>query len=719
MKKIITYVLTVWVILSLLMISASAAGGTASVSPVTGKSGETVTLTVSLAGFEKATSIGVSIASSQLELVDGEWTLPGAIIASVDPNGGAVWTVNDTADVNGSILKYRFKLPAYENKDSYTVQFSVQVKNDSTVLGELTTTGTVTVKNPAESVTLNKTALSLDLSATKTGALTATVNPSYSSDKVTWSSSNTSVATVSNGTVTAVKAGTATITATAGGKSASCTVTVSCSHKNAVETKAKKATCQATGNNAYWTCGDCGTVLKANKTTQTTVAAETLAKIGHSGGTATCTAKAVCTMCNQAYGSTKPHTYSTTWNSDGTNHWHICTACNTQKDSVAKHNFSWVVDKAATETATGLKHEKCATCGYKRSENTVIPKLDHVHGDIKHYAAVKATCVKAGTLEYWTCGKAKCAGKFYGDAKCQLELKSITQAIDANNHSGKIEVKGKVDATCNKAGFTGDTYCLDCKAVVKKGASVPATGKHTPKAGYQKDENAHWQLCSGCNEVIGKASHSFTWVEDKKATEEETGLKHEECSVCKEIRSENTEIEKLPHIPTKVEAREATCTVEGAKEHFYCPNCNKYYASENGAAGDIIEKDSVITPALGHSFGTEWLSDEKGHWHVCATCSGTSEIEAHTAEVVGALEATEEKEGYTGDSICSVCQYEISKGQAIPVIGQEPTETTPVTPEPQPEKKDNSVVIIVVSALAVLGLGGGGFLLIKKKPWKR
>ena len=64
----------------------------------------------------------------------------------------------------------------------------------------------------------------------KSGAsvqLTATVNPSNATDKtISWTSSNSSVAKVSDGKVTAVKAGTATITATAGGKTASVVVTV-------------------------------------------------------------------------------------------------------------------------------------------------------------------------------------------------------------------------------------------------------------------------------------------------------------------------------------------------------------------------------------------------------------------------------------------------------------------------------------------------------------
>lgn len=77
------------------------------------------------------------------------------------------------------------------------------------------------------SVTLNQKDLSLEVG--KTGKLSATVLPASAADKsITWSSSNTDVASVSrNGTVNAKKAGTAVITATAtNGKSASCTVTV-------------------------------------------------------------------------------------------------------------------------------------------------------------------------------------------------------------------------------------------------------------------------------------------------------------------------------------------------------------------------------------------------------------------------------------------------------------------------------------------------------------
>ena len=92
--------------------------------------------------------------------------------------------------------------------------------------GEKTATCAITViPTPVSSVTLNRTSASLKAGETVT--LTATVNPNDATDKtVTWSTSDASVATVTNGVVVAVKVGSATITAKAGEKTATCAITV-------------------------------------------------------------------------------------------------------------------------------------------------------------------------------------------------------------------------------------------------------------------------------------------------------------------------------------------------------------------------------------------------------------------------------------------------------------------------------------------------------------
>ena len=80
------------------------------------------------------------------------------------------------------------------------------------------------------------------------------------------------------------------------------------------------------------------------------------------------------------YEGNHQHIYDDSWYSDDTSHWHQCIdqKCPALSDStkkLARHTFVWKVDKAATGTQTGLKHEECTVCRYKRNENTEIPVL--------------------------------------------------------------------------------------------------------------------------------------------------------------------------------------------------------------------------------------------------------------------------------------------------------------------------------------------------------
>lgn len=59
------------------------------------------------------------------------------------------------------------------------------------------------------------------------------------------------------------------------------------------------------------------------------------------------------------------HSYGADWKSDADNHWHEC-PCGDRKDTAA-HSFKWVIDKEATATARGSKHEECTVCGYKKA----------------------------------------------------------------------------------------------------------------------------------------------------------------------------------------------------------------------------------------------------------------------------------------------------------------------------------------------------------------
>ena len=142
------------------------------------------------------------------------------------------WEVSPKASGtrNGDTFTFRVKTSDHNNESGtyYTHIYAYDNSYRGNCAGAVTLTATVPAPTVAVTgVSLNKTSLSF----TGTGSsqiLTATVSPSNATNKtLTWSSSNTSVATVSNGVVKAVGFGTATITAKSNnGKTASCSVTV-------------------------------------------------------------------------------------------------------------------------------------------------------------------------------------------------------------------------------------------------------------------------------------------------------------------------------------------------------------------------------------------------------------------------------------------------------------------------------------------------------------
>ena len=81
------------------------------------------------------------------------------------------------------------------------------------------------------------------------------------------------------------------------------------------------------------------------------------------------------TMTPAADGHT--HKYGTEWKYDETNHWHECECGN--KANTTAHTFKQIIDKEATATEKGSKHEECTVCGYKKAA-VDIPKIDsHNH----------------------------------------------------------------------------------------------------------------------------------------------------------------------------------------------------------------------------------------------------------------------------------------------------------------------------------------------------
>lgn len=157
----------------------------------------------------------VSLNASKLSLKPGEsYSITASVLPDYATNKTVTWSSSNTSVATISNGK--------------VTAVAAGTSTITAKAGNKSATCSITVYNPTVEVSglsLNKTSLSLVTGGTET--LSATVTPSNATNKtVTWSSSNTSVATVSNGKVTAVGAGTATITAKAGNKSATCSVAI-------------------------------------------------------------------------------------------------------------------------------------------------------------------------------------------------------------------------------------------------------------------------------------------------------------------------------------------------------------------------------------------------------------------------------------------------------------------------------------------------------------
>ena len=290
---------------------------------------------------------------------------------------------------------------------------------------------------PVSQITLNKAETSISVGNSET--LTATVAPENAANKaLIWASSDEDVATVApDGTVTAVKAGAATITATAAdgsGKSAVCKVTVTGdttppAHEHSYGDWSKD------GTNHWHECTD------AACPNQSESIKDKAAHIYDDDADTTCN---VCGYVRTVTPPAHEHRYGD-WSKDGTNHWHECTdaACPNQSESI-KDKEAHVYDDDADTT--------CNVCGYVRT--VTPPAHEHRYGDWS----------KDGTNHWHECT----------DAACPNQSESIK---DKEAHVYDDDA----DTTCNVCGYV-------------RTVTPPA---HEHRYGdWSKDGTNHWHECT-------------------------------------------------------------------------------------------------------------------------------------------------------------------------------------------------------------------------------
>ena len=288
----------------------------------------------------------------------------------------------------------------------------------------------------------------------------------------------------------------------------------------------------------------------------------------HTGGTATCTEKAICEVCGHAYGTVLPHTGGEATCTSPAE----CEVCGTPYGQPLGHDVVTLEGKAPTCTETGLTEGAyCTRCDAK-VEQEVIPALGHTPVVDE---AVAPTCTETGLTEGSHCSVCdevlvaqevvdalghtfgewivdveptiEAAGSKHRECACgEIETETIpaldhthsytpevtteagcetdgvrtftcscgdsyTEVIPATGHTkGEVVVENEVAATCTAEGSHDNVvYCVECdKELSRETVTTDALG--------HKDENGDFK-CDACSEVLLPEADSTLTIEEAEA----------------------------------------------------------------------------------------------------------------------------------------------------------------------------------------------------------
>ena len=199
-------------------------------------------------------------------------------------------------------------------------------------------------------------------------------------------------------------------------------------------------------------------------------------KAAHSGGTATCTQRATCTVCGAEYGDALGHDFTTSWTHDDNMHWKQCSRCD-EKDDVGPHTWdSGTVTTAPTCTKAGERTYTCTECGATKTEpidatghswksDWTSDATHHWHECANESCDVTDNAGKNGYAEH-SGGKATCKAQ----AICEI-CKVSYGSLDPNNHTDLKHIDAKA-ATAAEEGNIAYWYCDGCKKYFSDAAAT-------------------------------------------------------------------------------------------------------------------------------------------------------------------------------------------------------------------------------------------------------
>ena len=199
-------------------------------------------------------------------------------------------------------------------------------------------------------------------------------------------------------------------------------------------------------------------------------------KAQHSGGTATCTQRATCTVCGAEYGDVLGHDFTTSWTHDDNEHWKQCSRCD-KKDDVSPHTWdNGTITTAPTCTKAGEETYSCTKCdatkiepipatGHSWKSDWTSDATHHWHECDNKNCDVTDNAGKNGYAEH-SGGKATCKAQ----AVCEI-CKAGYGNPDQNNHTDLKHVDAKA-ATAAEEGNIAYWYCDGCKKYFSDAAAT-------------------------------------------------------------------------------------------------------------------------------------------------------------------------------------------------------------------------------------------------------
>jgi hypothetical protein len=400
--------------------------------------------------------------------------------------------------------------------------------------------------------------------------------------------------------------------------------------------------------------------------------------VSHTGGTATCTERAVCEVCNEPYGELAAHTGGTATCTERA----VCEVCNQPYGEPPAHT-------GGTGTFTCTTGKICEKCGV---EYGILGHAWYWWGE--WISAGNGThtrrCTRCNTVETADCigGTATCTakavcvkcGKPYGDlaphqlktfkrpATCRQEGLEYTRCtaegcnyrtpdiITPKQHDLKKAQEFTRKPTCTKPGWNSYYLCRDCAYSetdwIDKLGHDPILHEAKVPTCTEKGWNAY-ETCSRCNHTtyteLPALNHDLEQHDAKAPTCTEIGWDaYETCSRCN--HTTRTELPALNHDLEQHEAKAPTCTEKGWNAYETCSRCNHTTRTELPALNHDLEQHAAKAPTC-----TEIGWDA---YDTCSRCDYTTYVELpalnHDYQAV-TVDPTCEADGYTVFT-CSRCK---------------------------------------------------------------